>query len=227
MLDCRALAGGLIVSCQADPGTPLDDPDVIAAIAEAAVLGGARAIRANHPAHVAAIRARVPVPIVGLWKRVDAAGVRWITPSFADAQALAAAGADVIAIDATLRPRPGEPPVELIGRIHAELGRAVMADIDEVEAARVAAAAGADLVATTLAGYTPARAPTGEEPDLDILAEVVAAVDTPVVAEGRFRTPEQVREAYRIGALAVTIGGAITDPTALTRWLAVPAEQRS
>lgn len=215
--DIARLAGTLVVSCQAPPDSPLRSPETMAAMAEAAVLGGAGAIRANGAADVAAIRRRVQVPIIGLVKRLDARGVEWITPLADDVRRLAAAGADVVALDATLRPRPFTASVaELIAMAHDESGLAVLGDIDGVEAAVAAVAGGADAVATTLAGYTPER-PSDGEPDIELIRKLHGNTDVPIVAEGRFRDSAHVADAFAAGAAALVVGSAITDPLALTR----------
>lgn len=208
--------GALVVSCQARADNPLHGASHMAAMARAAVEGGARAIRANGVDDVAAIRVAVATPIIGLLKRFDPAFPVYITPRFADAAAVSAAGADIVAVDATMRPRDGEPAHVLIRRIRDELGREVLADVDGVEPALAAARAGATYVASTLAGYTDAR-PRSEGPDFDLLAELLAACDIPVVAEGRFDTPAQVARAFAMGAHAVVVGTAITNPREITR----------
>ncbi len=211
------LAGGLIVSCQAGPGHPLHDPTVIAALARAAVAGGAVGVRINGEADIRAVRSAVGVPLIGLRKVWTPDVSLYITPTFDDARQVAESGADIIAIDATLRSRPrGERLETLIPRIRTELRRPVMADVATVDEGVSAAAMGTDLVATTLAGYTGER-PTPEDPDLEVVRKLVAAVQVPVIAEGRYRTHAQVREALRAGAFAVVVGRAITDPLMLTQ----------
>lgn len=150
----RRLQGGLIVSCQAPADSPLHQPEIIAAIAVAAVQRGAVGIRLDTPEHVRAVRDRLPeTPIIGLWKRTFPDSSVYITPRYVEAEAIAAAGADIVALDCTLRPRPdGEDFCQIIPRLQQELGCAVMADIDTLEAAIAAAKAGADLVGTTLYG---------------------------------------------------------------------------
>ena len=150
-----ALAPGtMVVSCQAGPGNPLDSPAAMALMAQAAEAGGAGAIRANGPADIAAIRAVTSLPIIGLHKLGDPAGV-FITPTYEAAAGVVAAGADLVALDGTLRPRPdGQPLDRQIRRIHDELGVPVLADVDSLDAGLAARDAGADLVATTLSGYT-------------------------------------------------------------------------
>ncbi|WP_433164146.1 N-acetylmannosamine-6-phosphate 2-epimerase [Kribbella sp. CA-247076] len=211
-------AGSLVVSCQSIPGDPFDSAELMALMARAAELGGAGAIRANGPEHVAAIRAVTALPIIGIHKLGDPSGV-FITPTYGAAAEVVAAGADLVALDATLRPRPdGQPLRSLIERIHDDLGVPVLADVDTLDAGLAARDAGADLVASTLSGYTGRRTPTG--PDVDLVRRLAAAVDCPVVAEGRIRTPEDVRAVFDAGAYAVVVGTAITNPTYITARLA-------
>ena len=211
------LAGGLIVSCQAREGHPLHDPVVIAAMARAATMGGAAGLRLNGEEDIREVRRTVSVPIIGIRKVWTPEFPVYITPAFADAQVVADAGADIIALDATSRPRRGgERLDEMIPKIKDVLGLPVMADVATLEEGMRAAALGADLVATTLSGYTDAGPPP-EEPDLDLVRDLSGMLRVPVVAEGRYRTPPQVRDALRTGAFAVVVGRAITDPLMLTR----------
>jgi N-acylglucosamine-6-phosphate 2-epimerase len=215
------LRGRLLVSCQAPEGDPLREPAIMAALARAALLGGAGGIRANGPEDVAAIRAVVDCPIVGLQKRVFA-GTQCITPTFADAQRLVRAGATLVAVEATrqreelAKTREVEDFATVLERIHRELPCAVLADVSTQVEGVHAARLGADLVATTLAGYTPDSDPPTRGPDLGLLRELVLLLECPVIAEGRFATPEQVREALTMGAFAVVVGHAITSPQAIT-----------
>ncbi|GAA1563439.1 N-acetylmannosamine-6-phosphate 2-epimerase [Kribbella sancticallisti] len=206
--------GTLVVSCQAGPGNPFFSPEAMALMARAAQAGGAGGIRANGAADVAAIRAVTDLPIIGLNKVGDPDGV-FITPTFSSAVEIVEAGADLIALDGTLRPRPdGEPLARQIQRIHDELGVPVLADVDSLGAGLAARAAGADLIATTLSGYTDGSTPPG--PDSGLVKLLVAELDCPVVAEGRIRTPEDVRAVMDAGAYAVVVGTAITNPMDLT-----------
>lgn len=204
------LSNGLIVSCQAPADSPLHEPEVIAAIAEAAVKRGAIAVRIDSPAHIAAVRQRVAVPIIGLWKQVIPGSEVYITPQFHHAEAVAAAGADVIAIDATPRSRPGgETLTTLVQQIQTDLHRPVMADIDTLAAAQLAVEAGVDLVGTTLYGYTQ-ETQTCTPPGLDLLQELVAKFSVPCICEGGIASPAAARQALDLGASAVVVGTAIT-----------------
>ena len=205
-----ALQGGLIVSCQAPANSPLHQPEMIAAMAEAAVLQGAVGVRIDSPVHIAAVRERVSVPIIGLWKQVIAGSDVYITPQYCHAEAVAQAGADIIAIDATLRPRPeGETLAPLIERIRTDLQKPVMADVDTVASATAAVTAGADLLGTTLYGYTSATADL-TPPGFDLLADLVKRLPTPCLCEGGIATPAAARQAIALGSHAVVVGTAIT-----------------
>lgn len=215
-----AWRGGVVVSCQAPEGSPLRRPDVMAAMAQAGELAGAVGIRANGPVDVAAIRAKVGLPILAIDKRPDIDPLAYITPSLAVVAGLVAAGADLVAVDATLRTRSGSgaaSAAELLAQIRQAFpGLLVMADVSNVAEGVAAAAAGADLVATTLSGYAGDETAV-DGPDIALVAALVSAQPRPVVAEGRYSTPEQVAAAFAAGAHAVVVGTAITDALSLAR----------
>ncbi|MBE9126917.1 MULTISPECIES: N-acetylmannosamine-6-phosphate 2-epimerase [unclassified Coleofasciculus] len=206
-----SLQSGLIVSCQAPADSPLHDPIVIAAMAQASVNQGAVGVRIDTPAHVKAVRSQCPTtPIIGLWKQQLPGSEVYITPQFHHAEAIASAGADIIAIDATLRERPGgETVATLITRIHEELGKRVMADVDTIESAIAAVKAGADMVGTTLYGYT-AQTQHLKPPGFDLLSQMVEQLDIPVICEGGIASPQMAQQALELGAYAVVVGTAIT-----------------
>ena len=212
------LRGRLVVSCQAREGNPLHGPAFMAAMAEAAVLGGAAGIRADGAADVAAIRAAVgpDVPVMGIAKAKQPDGSLFITSDAAGARGVIAAGARLVALDGTTRQRPGgETLAEVVAAIHAA-GGAALADVGTLADARHALAAGVDAVGTTLSGYTP-DSPKQAGPDFDLLAALVAACPFPVFAEGRVWTREEARRALDLGAAFVVVGTAITNPTAITQ----------
>ena len=206
----QKLQGGLIVSCQAPAESPMHQPEVIAAMAEAAVNQGAIAIRLDTPAHVKAVRQKISAPIIGLWKQQIPGFEVYITPQFDHAAAIAQAGADIIAIDATVRSRPNQETVAtLIERIHIELGKLVMADVDTLAAAIAAANAGADLIGTTLYGYT-AETQHLKPPGFDLLAELIKKLPIPIICEGGIASTQMAKQALDMGAYAVVVGTAIT-----------------
>jgi N-acylglucosamine-6-phosphate 2-epimerase len=213
----RQIRGGLIVSCQAETGAPLYGSHHMAAMARAAAAGGAAGIRANGPVDIAAIRATVLLPVFGIYK-ADLPGydVR-ITPTIEHARQVALAGADVIAIDATRRPHPEDlNTIERIEAVRRATGCPVMADVSNLDEGLMAASAGADLVATTLSGYTQYSLQQ-EEPDFELLAELARRLSIPVIAEGRIATPQHAARALQLGAFAVVAGSAITRPQWITR----------
>ena len=206
----QRLQGGLIVSCQAPVESPMHQPEVITAMAEAAINQGAVGVRLDTPAHVNAVRQKISLPIIGLWKQQIPGFEVYITPQFHHAAAIAQVGADIIAIDATLRSRPNqETTATLIERIHTELGKLVMADVDTLEAAIAAMNAGADLVGTTLYGYT-ADTQHLKPPGFDLLAELVKKLEVPIICEGGIASTQMAKQALDMGAYAVVVGTAIT-----------------
>jgi N-acylglucosamine-6-phosphate 2-epimerase len=205
----------LIVSCQALPDEALFGSEIMAKMAMAASQGGAKAIRANTPVDVSAIKESVDLPVIGLYKEVLPDYPIIITPTLKHALAIAEAGADVIAIDATDRPHPEGDLASFIEKIHARSHCLVMADISTVAEGIAAEKAGADMVSTTLSGYTP-YTPKMDGPDLLIVKELADCLKITVIGEGRYHTPEQVKQALDNGATAVVVGGAITRPKEIT-----------
>ncbi|MFD7160578.1 N-acetylmannosamine-6-phosphate 2-epimerase [Kribbella sp. NPDC059898] len=213
----EALKGGLVVSVQAYPGEPMRDPDTMRRIAQACMLGGAVGIRAQGIADLVAIRPVIDQPLIGLWKDGTTGVV--ITPTIEHAIAVARTGCEIVAIDGTLRPRPdGSSVADSIAAIHAA-GALAMADCSSLTDGLAAAAAGADLIGTTLSGYTDDTAKT-DGPDLALVTIFARELDRPIVAEGRIHTPSQARAALDAGAHTVVVGTAITHPTTITTWFA-------
>jgi N-acetylmannosamine-6-phosphate 2-epimerase/N-acetylmannosamine kinase len=214
--DClKRFASSLVVSCQPVPEGPLDHPDQVVGFALAALASGGRGLRIEGIANLKAVRAATDAPIIGLIKRdLDTSPIR-ITPFLEDVAALAEAGADIIAFDATDRVRP-VAVADLCKAVHAH-GKLAMADISTIEEARAAVALGVDVVGTTMSGYTGGPEPS--DPDFPLLAAAVR-LGRPVIAEGRIRVPEQAAEAIRLGAHGVVVGSAITRPEHITHWFA-------
>lgn len=221
----QQLRGGLIVSCQAPSSDSLHGPEHMSAMARSVAHSDIVGIRAEGIADVTAIRSAVDLPLIGLWK--DGSEGVYITPTPEHVQSVVDTGADIIAVDATERPRPdGSSLAESIALTH-RAGRLFMADVSTRAEGLVAAEAGADVVSTTLSGYTP-HSPQSSGPDLHLVAELAAHLDVPIVAEGRLHTPEQAKEAIEAGAWAVCVGTAITTPRAIAARFAntLPAGQQ-
>ncbi|MDO5604060.1 MAG: putative N-acetylmannosamine-6-phosphate 2-epimerase [Paracoccus sp. (in: a-proteobacteria)] len=212
------LRGGLIASCQPVDDGPMDHPGIVAAMAAAVVRGGAAGVRIEGIANLRAARARVEVPIIGLIKRdLPDSPVR-ITAMIEDARALIAAGADIIAYDATERPRP-TPPDQVLAAILAA-GRIAMADCATLDDGHRARAGGAAIIGTTLSGYTAGTEGLHDGPDFDLIAALRRRDPGFIMAEGRFNTPGLAARALREGADAVTVGSALTRLEHVTGWFA-------
>ncbi len=211
--DRYALKGGLLVSVQAPEGSPMRHPDVIAAMAEASLAKGAIGVRLESPEHIGAVRRRCPgALIVGLWKRMFPDSAVYITPGWEEIRTVWAAGADVIALDATDRHRPaGQELDDLIRRCRDDLGAPLMADVDSVANGLRAAALGCDWVGTTLYGYTEATA-AWRPPGLELMGPLRAGLPEAVslICEGGIASASGATAALAAGADAVVVGTAIT-----------------
>jgi N-acylglucosamine-6-phosphate 2-epimerase len=212
----EALRGKLIVSCQASAGDPLDHLDTLTRMAASVLRGGAGGLRAEGVPRVTAFRTLTDLPIIGITKAYDASGDVYITPDFQSAQSISQAGADIIALDCTQRrliqPHPWP---EIINRIHTELNRPACADIATITDALAAQLAGADIVATTLCGYTADTAGI-RTPPWTLIQTLVAELNIPIIVEGHITQPQEVRKALDLGAYCVVVGSAITRPQTIT-----------
>ena len=205
--------GGLIVSVQAPLGSALRDAHVIAAMAEACLANGAVGVRLESPEHISAVRQRCPAAlIVGLWKQTFDHSDVYITPGWHEVQSVWAAGADIVALDATDRIRPDGDSLEiLMRRIQQELSVPVMADIDSLNSGLKAAELGCTWVGTTLYGYTKLT-DSFQPPAWELLPQLRAELpaDVLLICEGGISSSTDAAKALRKGADAVVVGTAIT-----------------
>ena len=190
------------------------------AMMKSVVKGGAGGLRVAGARDVRNAKGLFDLPVIGLtkpavippnWKEIV-----YITPSIKDTLELIKAGADIVAFDGTQRPHEDCTIDEIIKYIHINQ-RLAMADISTLEEGILAEKAGADIISTTLSGYTQNSPNEGDGPDFELLENLVKNVKAPVVLEGRIWTPEQVQEAFRLGAHCVVIGSAITRPQLITK----------
>lgn len=209
-----ALKGKLVVSCQPVDKGPMDKVEHIVAMAQAAVAGGAAGVRIEGAGNVAAVATAVTVPIIGIVKRDLFDSPVRITPFLDDVRDLAAAGAQIIAVDATRRVRP-ETVETLVNEIH-RLGCIAMADCDDFQSALSATSYGVTFIGTTLSGYT-GEGDTPELPDLELVT-ALAECGMNVIAEGRYNTPSLAADAVKAGAMCVTVGSAVTRIEHITQW---------
>lgn len=198
----------------------MDTEDAVVGFAGSALEGGAVGLRVEGAQRVAAVRKAYSVPIIGLIKRDMRDSPVRITPYLEDVDALAQAGADIVAVDATDRVRPMDVDA-LIARIHSR-GCLAMADCATLAEAQAAMNWGADLVGSTMSGYTGGAIPA--HPDF-ALVRAMRTLGIFVVAEGRLNTPELVGQAVHAGADAVVVGSAVTRPDVVTSWFALATRE--
>jgi N-acylglucosamine-6-phosphate 2-epimerase len=184
-------------------------------MAEAAEAGGAAAIRTEGLRDITEIKKAVSIPIIGLIKFKSENTPIVITPLLEHVYQLLEAGADLIAVDATLRKRvDGTLGNDFVAQAKA-VGAQILADIDDLDSAIAAEKSGAIAVLTTLSGYT--NGPVPEFPDIDLVKSCTNHCAVPVIAEGRYNSPELVSQAFDAGAWSVCVGSAITDPWLSTK----------
>ncbi|TCT21751.1 N-acylglucosamine-6-phosphate 2-epimerase [Melghiribacillus thermohalophilus] len=212
----QRIKGSLIVSCQALEGEPLHGSDTMAKMALAAEIGGAAGLRANGCEDIKEIQKVTKLPIIGLIKQVYPDSDVYITPTKKEIDQLIHADIEMLALDCTDRYRPGGEKVEELVQYAKERGQTVMADVSTYEEGLKAERLGFDCVSTTLSGYT-SYSVQNSEPDFELVRRLGSELNIPVIAEGKIRTPEQAREALRLGAHAVVVGSAITRPQEITK----------
>ena len=99
--------------------------------------------------------------------------------------------------------------VELVGKenlyqiidfIHSK-NRLAMADISTFEEGIMNSDLGADILSTTLSGYTTYSETNSTEPDFELVKELTSTTDTPVILEGRIWLPDEVKKAFELGRI--------------------------
>lgn len=212
------IKGKLIVSCQALETEPLYDSYIMSKMAWAAYLGGAAGIRANTVADIKAIKEKVDLPVIGIIKQVYPDSDVYITPTMKEVDALVDAGCEIIAVDATNRPRPENVAFEeFFTQVRKKYpNQLFMADTSCFDEGALAEKLGFDLIGTTMAGYTPYTKGT-PLPDYTLMQKYVTELNTPVIAEGGIWAPDELKKAMDIGVHAAVIGTAITRPMDITK----------
>ncbi len=214
----QKIKAGLIVSCQALRNEPLHGSRYMGRMALAAKEGGAVAIRANSPEDIEEIKKTVDLPVIALHKVEYPDSEIYITPTLKEVDALCRVGADIIAIDATQRLRPGSQTLEaFFTQVRQKYpNQLFMADTSCFEEGLKAQLLGFDLVGTTMSGYT-SYTKGSPLPNYSLMRRYVEALNIPVIAEGGIWSPEQLKEALNTGVWAAVVGTAITRPQEITR----------
>ena len=215
------LKGKVVVSCQAMPSEPLYLEKCMVAMMKSVVKGGAGGLRVAGARDVRNAKHLFDVPVIGLTKP-DVIPQNWqeivyITPTLKEVIELVEAGADIIAFDGTMRERPNGAKLEELIKYVKINNRISMADISTLEEGVNAEKLGANILSTTLSGYTQFSQNRGNGPDFELLKQLVENTKLPVVLEGRIWKPEDVDKAFEIGAHCVVIGSAITRPQLITK----------
>ena len=203
------------------PSEPLYLEKCMVAMMKSVVKGGAGGLRVAGVRDVKNAKHLFDVPIIGITKP-DIIPSNWqeivyITPTLKEVIELVEAGADIIAFDGTMRERPNGAKLEELIKYVRINNRVSMADISTLEEGLNAEKLGANILSTTLSGYTQFSQNRGAGPDFELLKQLVDNVNIPVVLEGRIWEPEEVDKAFEIGAHCVVIGSAITRPQLITK----------
>lgn len=214
------LKNEVIISVQAMPNEPLYKEECLTAMMQSVINGGAKALRLAGGRDVKNAKKLFDVPVIGLTKP-DKLPDNWmdvvyITPTLKEVKELIDSGADIIAADATQRPRPKESLEEIVTYVKSH-NKLAMADISTFEEGIKARELGFDIVSTTLSGYTAHSKQDIKTPDFELLTNLVKHLDCPVILEGRIWEPSEVSKAFELGAYSVVIGSAVTRPQLITK----------
>jgi N-acylglucosamine-6-phosphate 2-epimerase len=222
MLVMESTLPQFVVSVQAEDHEPLAPTPILFALCQSVLEGGAEGLRVANLELIRRLKAEHPtLPIIALHKPyplpTHPKEVVYITRRLEDALALAEAGADVIALDATPRDRE-ESLSFIVASLKSNFPQLkVMGDIDSLASAAYALDAGVDVLSTTLSGYTLESQTTDTTPDFALLEKLVKMhPTTPIYLEGRVWHPQEVERALDLGAFGVVIGSAITRPHQIT-----------
>lgn len=217
------IRGGLVVSCQALADEPLHSPEVMAMMAKAAIDGGAVGIRANGANDIKEIKKAVSVPVIGIIKREYEESDVYITPTITEVDQLVMAGADIIAVDSTLRIRPRNVDLEsFIKLVKSKYpNQLLMADCSTLEEVKIANELGFDVISSTLVGYTEQSKDLmlsmNEYQLIKDMLKITKEAGNFFIAEGNINTPEIMNLVLSYGVDSVVVGSMITRPQLITR----------
>jgi N-acylglucosamine-6-phosphate 2-epimerase len=221
---------GLVVSVQLDDSEPLHTPQHCALFAQAAMAGGAVAIRGEGIANLPEIRATTRIPLIGCTRSSYDDGWVLVTPDMQSVDTLVRLGMDVIAIDATLRIRPnGLDGIRFLAEVrkrHPNL--LILADVSGYEEGIHAADVGANALSTVLYGRTQETYELSLDLDsqLDLISRLSHAAAVPVLAEGFIWSTAVASRAIEAGAYGLIVGGAIPRPRVITQRSVTAVDER-
>lgn len=209
----------LIISVQSAKNEPLNNEIAMNALIDTVILlgkidvlrlAGVRDIKNTKEKY------KDNVVVIGITKPdiipVNYKEIVYITPALTDAKSLIEAGADIIALDSTKRKRPNNENLKtIIDFIHSK-NKLVMADISTFDEAEYAFNLGADIISTTLSGYTKETENNPETPDFKLVEKCKKELNCPVILEGKIKDESDVKKAFESGAYAVVIGSMVTRP---------------
>jgi N-acylglucosamine-6-phosphate 2-epimerase len=204
---------GIITSIQPHPQSAFNDADGVVAFAlECSQHSVALRIegRPNIKMVASVLVGYRKAPIIGLIKTKQNALNTIITSSHSEAIEILEFGANYVAMECT-----GRCDLDRIQEA-VETGISVIADIADLEHAKIAEEIGCTAITTALSGYINETTHPFVEPDIALVEKCVKEVKMPVIAEGRYWTPRQIGEARDAGAYAVCVGNAITNPKMIT-----------
>jgi len=211
----KSIKNKIIVSCQPNQNGPQDETKIVVSMAQAAILGGCGGVRIEGYKNIIAVKEKIKLPIIGIIKNDLLNYKVRITPLIQDVEKLVKSGAHIIAYDATNRKRPFSTK-DIVSKIK-KAKRLAMADCSSIEDAKKAIIEGADIIGTTLSGYTGKQVKDSEKPDLKLVKKF-KKLNCFVMAEGRYNSPALAKKAILAGADAVTVGSAITRIDNITNW---------
>lgn len=216
ILNC--IKNELIVSIQAMPNEPLYNQICINSIAQTVIeLGGCKAVRLAGERDIENIKKSFPeVVVIGITKPEvipeNYKELVYITPTISDCKRVIDAGADIVALDGTMRKRPNDEKLEDLVKFIKSKNKLAMADVATFEEAKNAYKLGFDIISTTLSGYTIETQNKSDAPDYELVEKIKKSFDIFTILEGKIWEKNDVLKAFQSGADAVVVGSAITRP---------------
>lgn len=217
----NTIKNNIIISVQAMPNEPLYEEVCINALIKSVLMGGAKGLRVAGERDTKNAKSLTNLPVIAITKpsKIPAnyKELVYITPTINDAQKVINAGADIVAFDATARNRETNHNLYQLIQFIKSKSKLAMADISTFEEGIMNAYLGADILSTTLSGYTTHSETTSTEPDFELVKKLTKATTLPVILEGRIWTTEHIQKAFEAGAFSVVIGSAVTRPQLITK----------